>query len=176
MAEMLRYRPDHGADMSFEAIYIAERSKLIRYLMSMGVGQHQADDAVQSTFARAYDRWDTIRQPRAWLYKVALRESYRIQAGHRNREIAAGDTLPDTAPAPDTGDLVVLNEEEELVRAALAALPDRQRQVMALTIAGFSPAEIASELGCDPAAVRQNQVRARNKLARQLGIDRRRHR
>lgn len=176
MAETLRYRPDRGAGMSFEAIYRAERSKLIRYLMSMGVGQHQAGDAVQSAFARAYDRWDTIRHPHAWLYKVALRESCRIQASHRAREIAAGDALPDTAAAPDTGDLVVLNEEEELVRAALAALPDRQRQVTALTIAGFSPAEIAGELGCDPAAVRQNQVRARDKLARHLGIDRRRHR
>jgi RNA polymerase sigma factor (sigma-70 family) len=66
-----------------------------------------------------------------------------------------------------------LNEEEERVRAVLAALPGRQRQVMAMTLAGFSTAEIAAELGCDPAAVRQNQVRARDALASQLGIDRR---
>jgi DNA-directed RNA polymerase specialized sigma24 family protein len=47
---------------------------------------------------------------------------------------------------------------------------------MILAIAGFSAAEIASELGCEPAAVRQSKVKARRKLARQLGIDRRRHR
>jgi RNA polymerase sigma factor (sigma-70 family) len=159
--------------VSFEAVYRSERSRLVRYLMSMGAGQHQADDAVQAAFARAYDRWDTIRQPRAWLYKVALRESYRADGW---REIPAGDALPDAAKEPDTGDLVVLNEEEERVQAALAALPGRQRQVMALAIAGFTTAEIAAELGCDPAAVRQNQVRARDHLARQLGIDRRAHR
>src|SRR5258706_29038 len=90
--EMLRCSPDPVT--SFEAVYRAERSKLIRYLMSMGIGQHQADDAVQATFARAYDRWDTIRQPRAWLYKVALRESYQVQASHRGREIPAGDARP----------------------------------------------------------------------------------
>jgi len=174
MDEMLTYCPDPVT--SFEAVYRAERSKLIRYLMSMGIGQHQADDAVQATFARAYCRWHTIRHPRAWLYKVALRESYQAQATHRRREITAGDALPDAATAPDTGDLVVLNEEEQQVCAALAALPGKQRLVMALTIAGFSPAEIATELGCDPAAVRQNQVRARDNLARQLGIDRRNHR
>jgi RNA polymerase sigma factor (sigma-70 family) len=174
MDETLQYCQDHRANVSFEVVYRAERSRLIRYLMSMGVGQHQADDAVQATFARAYDRWETIRRPRAWLYKVALRESYRTNVGRR--EIPAGDALPDAAAEPDTADLVVLNEEEELVRAALAALPGKQRQVMALTIAGFSPAEIAAELGCDPAAVRQNQVRARDKLARQLGIDRREYR
>jgi RNA polymerase sigma-70 factor (ECF subfamily) len=174
MDETLGHSPDQVMSLSFEAVYRAERSRLIRYLMSMFVGQHQADEAVQATFARAYGRWDTIRRPRAWLYKVALRESYRTQASQR--EIPAGDALPDAAAAPDTVDLVVLNEEEELVRAALAALPGKQRQVMALTIAGFSPAEIAAELDCDPAAVRQNQVRARDKLAQQLGIDRRKTR
>ena len=161
------------AVMSFEAVYRAERSRLVRYVMSMGARQHQADDAVQAAFALAYDRWESIRQPRAWLYKAALRESYRADASHRTREFPAGDALPDPAAAPDTGDLVVLNEEEERVRAALAALPGRQRQVMTLAIAGFSTAEIAEELGCDPAAVRQNQVRARDSLARHLGIDRR---
>ena len=160
MDDLVRY--GSGQVVSFEAVYRAERARLILYLMSLGVGQHQADDAVQVTFARA------------WLYKVAVREACRVQAG--GREIPAGDALPDTGAAPDTGDLVVLNEEEERVRAALAALPVRQRQVMVLTIAGFSPAEIAGELGCAPASVRQNQVRARDRLARQLGVNRRQHR
>jgi RNA polymerase sigma factor (sigma-70 family) len=160
-------------NVSFEAVYRAERSRLIRYLMSMGADQHQADDAVQAAFARAYAGWETIRQPRAWLYKVALRELYRAEARVRKREMPAGDALPEAAGPLDSGDIAVLNEEEEMVRAAVAALPGRQRQVMALTLAGFKPAEIARELGCDPAAVRQNQVRARDNLARQLGIDRR---
>jgi DNA-directed RNA polymerase specialized sigma24 family protein len=129
MGEPPRCRPATG--VSFEAVYRAERSRLVRYLMSMGAGQHQADDAVQAAFAIAYDRWDSIRQPRAWLYKVALRESYRADASHGRREIPAGDALPDPASAPDTGDLVVLNEEEERVHAALAGLPGRQRQVPA---------------------------------------------
>jgi RNA polymerase sigma factor (sigma-70 family) len=162
-------RPPAGP-VSFDAVYACERSSLVRYLMAMGAGYYQADDAVQAAFTLAWDRWDTIRQPRAWLYKVALRESYPADTP---REVPAGDALPDTATEPDTGELVVLNEEEERVRAVLAALPGRQRQVMAMTLAGFSTAEIAAELGCDPAAVRQNQVRARDALASQLGIDRR---
>jgi len=85
-----QFRPPAGA-VSFEAVYRSERSKLVRYLISMGAGQHQADDAVQAAFARAYDRWDTIRQPRAWLYKVALRESYRANP---RREVPAGDAPP----------------------------------------------------------------------------------
>jgi RNA polymerase sigma factor (sigma-70 family) len=161
---------------SFEALYRGERPRLIRYLMSLGASQHQADDAVQVSFARAWDRWDTIRHPRAWLYTVALHESGRARAADSGREIPAGDALPDTVCVPDAGDLVILNEEEERVLAALANLPLRQRQVMSLAIAGFTAAEIAAELGCQAAAVRQSQVKARDKLARQLGIDRRKHR
>jgi RNA polymerase sigma factor (sigma-70 family) len=159
-----------GEAVSIEAVYACERSRLVRYLMAMGTGYFQADDAVQAAFTLAWDRWDTIRYPRAWLYKVALRESYRAGTG---REVPAGDALPDTASEPDTADLVVLNEEDERVRAIVAVLPGRQRQVMAMTLAGFSTAEIAAELGCDPAAVRQNQVRARAALISHLGIDRR---
>jgi RNA polymerase sigma factor (sigma-70 family) len=162
--------------VNFEAFYRAERARLIRYLMSIGMGQHQADDAAQSAFLRAYDLWDDIRQPRAWLYKVALHECYRLHAGIGWREVPAGDVLPDRACAPDAAELVALNEQEEVVRALLATLPGRQRQVMTLIIAGFTNSEIAAELGCDPAAVRQNRVRARQNLARQLGLDRRANR
>lgn len=161
------------ADMSLETVYVAERSKLMRYLMTMGADQHEADDAVQAAFTQALSVWQTIRQPRAWLYKVALREYYRADARTRIRETPAGDWLPERAEPLDSGDIVVLNEEEETVRSLIAALPGRQRQVMALTIAGFTPAEIAEHLGCDQAAVRQNQVRARDNLARRLGMDRR---
>jgi RNA polymerase sigma factor (sigma-70 family) len=156
---------------NFEDVYKAERSGLVRYLMTMGADQYQADDAVQSAFARALSGWDVIAHPRGWLYKVALREYYR--ADRRKREIPAGDLLPDVPEPLDSGDIAVLNEEEEMVRAAVAALPGRQRQVMALLLAGFTTAEIAAQLGCDQAAVRQSQVRARDALARRLGIDRR---
>lgn len=46
--------------------------------------------------------------------------------------IPAGDLLPDTPEPLDSGDIAVLNEEEEMVRAAVAALPGRQSQVMAI--------------------------------------------
>jgi DNA-directed RNA polymerase specialized sigma24 family protein len=99
---------------------------------------------------------------------VALREVYRADVSRR--EVPAGDGLPDAAVPLDSADIAVLNEEEEMVRAASAALPGRQRQVMALALAGFTAPEIASALGCDHAAVRQAQVRAWVSLARQLGI------
>lgn len=160
-------------DVEFEAVYRAERSRLMAYLMAEGADQHEAEEAVQAAFAHAYPVWEKIQQPRAWLYRVALREYYRADARVKTREIPASDSLPDRAEPLDSGDIVVLNEEGEMVRDALSTLPVRQRQVLTLTLAGFTPSEIANQLGCDPAAVRQNQVRARANLASRLGFDRR---
>jgi RNA polymerase sigma-70 factor (ECF subfamily) len=66
--------------------------------------------------------------------------------------------------------VVELRDEAQAVLAALADLPPKQRQVMAWSIDGFSPAEIASALGVDPAAVRQNLAKARKNLKQNLGI------
>ena len=159
--------------VDFKDTYSAERSKMMTFLMSVGADQHEADDAVQDAFADAYAAWDTIREPRPWLYKAALRAYYRGSSRARNRETPAGDRLPDQAEPLNSGDIAVLNDEEQTVQNALAGLPAKQRQVMALTLAGFTAAEIGQLLSSDPAAVRQNQVRARDNLARQLGISRR---
>jgi predicted RNA polymerase sigma factor len=58
-----RQRRLPAGPVSFDAVYACERSRLVRYLMAMGAGYHQADDAVQAAFTLAWDRWDTIRQP-----------------------------------------------------------------------------------------------------------------
>lgn len=157
--------------VSFEELYRAERSRLVRFVQSLGADQYEADDAVQEAFTAAYRQWDTIREPRAWLHTAAMRQYYRADA--RNRETPASDRTPDRAEPLSTGDIVEFNDLEYRVRAAVAALPARQRQVMALTLAGFKAAEIARQLGSDEAAVRQNQVRGRGNLARRLGMDRR---
>lgn len=157
--------------VGFEDMYRQERSRLFRFVRSLGADDHEAEDAVQEAFTAAYKRWDAIREPRAYLYTAAMRQYYRADA--RNRETPASDRMPDQAEPLSSGDVAEFNDLEERVRAAIAALPARQRQVMALTLAGFKPAQIAEQLGSDEAAVRQNQVRGRGNIARQLGIDRR---
>jgi RNA polymerase sigma-70 factor (ECF subfamily) len=50
----------------------------------------------------------------------------------------------------------------------LGLLPPRQRQVMAWTFDGYTPAEIAEELGLSSATVRGSMRKARNTLARHV--------
>jgi RNA polymerase sigma factor (sigma-70 family) len=167
-------RPRPGVNVSgvgLKELYEAERSGLFLFLRSLGADNQEADDAVQEAFAAVLERWDTIRNPRPYLYTTAMNKYYRANA--RNRETPASNWMRDQAEPLSSGDIAEFNELEERVRAAVAALPARQRQVMALTMAGFKPAQIAQQLGSEEAAVRQNQARARDNIARKLGIDRR---
>jgi RNA polymerase sigma factor (sigma-70 family) len=65
---------------------------------------------------------------------------------------------------------VELRDEARTVLAALATLPPKQRPVMAWCIDGYTPAEIAREMGADSAEVRQNLAKARKNLKQLLGM------
>lgn len=154
-------------------MYRAELAGLVRHVMFHGASTEQAWDAAQSAFSQAYPVWSRIRVPRAWLRTVAVRAYWRSAVPETPTD--APPEHPD--PASDRGlTPVELGEQERLVLRALAGLPVKQRQVMAWTIDGYAPAEIADALGEDPAAVRQNLRRARKNLASTLegsGKDRR---
>jgi len=157
-------RPDTAED--FAVCYRREMPGLVWFVMSLGASAEEAADAAQSAFAAAFTVWETIRYPAAWLRRVAQRAYYRQAA---SREIPV-ETAPDRpGPLSVTG-AVEFRDEAREVLAALAELPARQRQVMAWYVDGFSPAEIARQLGIDPAAVRQSLAKARKNLKHRLEV------
>jgi len=155
------------SDAEFAACYRAEMPGLVRHVMNQGAGEQEAADAAQAAFARAYQVWETIRYPRAWLRTVAAREY--LHSAPRTREILAdAGTLDGAVPGQVMGKMEFTGEEQAVLEA-LGGLPQRQRESMAWHFDGFTPAEIAERLGTDPAAVRQSLARARRNLARRLG-------
>ena len=64
--------------------------------------------------------------------------------------------------------MVVFDEETQYVLDVLRALPRAQREVMAWTVDGYEPAEIAELIGKNPATVRTNLRHARKALLRLL--------
>jgi RNA polymerase sigma factor (sigma-70 family) len=158
-----------GADTvvtDFSACYARELSSLVWFVMSLGADAHRAADVAQSAFAEAFAVWDRIQHPTAWLRRVAGRLYYR----HLITQETSVENVPDRQGPLSAASVVELHDEARRVLAALADLPPKQRQVMAWTIDGFSPAEIARELDVDPATVRQSLAKARKNLKQQLGI------
>lgn len=154
-----------GGELDFSSCYARELSSLTWFVMSLGADIHRAADVAQSTFAEAFGAWDRIQYPGAWLRRVAGRIYYRSL---HSLETPV-EAVPDRQGPRSAAGEVELHDEARAVLAALADLPPRQRQVMAWSIDGFSPAEIARELDIDPAAARQNLAKARGNLKRSLG-------
>ncbi|WP_327706784.1 sigma-70 family RNA polymerase sigma factor [Streptomyces decoyicus] len=155
---------ESGARSEFAACYEQEIVRLTRFVMHLGAAPHEAADIAQSAFAVAFEQWESIQHPRAWLRTVAQR---KMQAMRYPREELT-DQLPDLPGGRCPVDAVELSEEEARVYEALSWLPDRQREVMAWTLDGYKPQEIARLMKVTPEAVRQNLHRGRTLLKRAL--------
>jgi RNA polymerase sigma-70 factor (ECF subfamily) len=123
-----------------------------------------ADDLAQDTFVALYTRPPQLQADdelaRAWLYRVALNRGYNALRSRRRQQ----DHLPTLCPPEQSVDPeseAVRAEERERVRAALAALPERQAKLLLLRREdGLKYAEIATILEVAPGSIGTLLVRA----------------
>jgi predicted RNA polymerase sigma factor len=59
-------------DGEFAQFFRAEHKKLIRFVMAIGAGGDEAAEIAQVAFFKAFEGWDVIRSPRAWIRRVAV--------------------------------------------------------------------------------------------------------
>jgi RNA polymerase sigma-70 factor (ECF subfamily) len=145
------------------------RHALLRVAMSWCHSRALADDLVQEAFAKALRNHSQLRQPEAfnaWLFHIL----YHCWIDHRRRERPCEDieTLADTA-AFSTEQPQESREVIQQVRAAIARLPEGQREVLSLVdLAGFSYAEVAMILAIPTGTVTSRISRARETLRETL--------
>jgi RNA polymerase sigma-70 factor (ECF subfamily) len=133
------------------------------------------DDVVQETLLsvhgarRTYDR----RRPFApWFY--AILSSRLIDVLRKERRVASreivSDVLPDSYAAATGGASRRDDVDFDLVKAALAALPARQREVVsALKLEDESVKDVSRRLGMSESAVKVTAHRGYRALRRYLG-------
>jgi RNA polymerase sigma-70 factor (ECF subfamily) len=159
-----------GDISAFEELFRRYYSLIYRVLFNLVGSREQAEDLVQETFLTLYHN-----PPRhsgedeklsAWLYRVALNRGYnaiRSEKRHQQRmERMKRIELP--AQADDPSAMVVRAEECAAVHAALAQLPERQRNILLLRYAGLSYAEIASVLRIATSSIGTLLARAERKF------------
>lgn len=171
---------------AFDSAMERYRRELQVHCYRMVGSMHDAEDMVQETFLRAWDRRSTFRGDsslRAWLYRIAtnacidlIRQRGRvITVDPREGEVVEVPWLepyPDSL-LPDAGDpasATVAKETIELAYiAAIQHLPPSQRAVLLLRDAiGWSAKETAELLDISVAAANSALQRARETLGKRV--------
>lgn len=156
---------------SFDAFYRKTMPSLFRALLVVTADRELATDATAEAFARAWQQWGTLRNPRAWVWQVAT--NYVKRWGRRvgSREVltdvfderleVTAEALTSAAPAAAEADMDLLK--------ALADLPAKQRAVVAgRYVLSLRPREVAHALGIDRRTESEHHRRATKALRARL--------
>ncbi len=151
-------------------VYRSTFEELVRFLHRKVWDLERARDLAQEAFVRALR--SEPREPRAWLFSVAInlaRDEARSVL-RRKKHLALLRTEADEGRQAPPADQAVLEEEERnQVRRALAALTERDREVLLLWNAGLSYREIAELTDLAPGAVGTTLARARRRFVEAHG-------
>jgi RNA polymerase sigma-70 factor, ECF subfamily len=160
-------RAKEGDHDALRFLYVTYSQNIYGYVRSIVRDDHEAEDVTQHVFAKLMTslvKYDDRGVPFfAWLIRLAR----NVAIDHlRANRVTPTETVLDPA-SPSGVDL----DQGETVRAALAALPDEQREVVVLRhIVGLTPAEIASRMGRSESSIHGLHHRGRRTLQRELQL------
>jgi RNA polymerase sigma-70 factor, ECF subfamily len=152
----------------FEALYRSSRDDLYAYVTTLLHDSSAAEDIIALAFERAYVRrrsFDRRRgEERAWLFGIA-RNAALDELRRRTRTARLAVDPEDREASDEPHDGLELTLRRTAVRAALAHLPAREREIVGLKFhAGMSNAEIAHVLGVSESNVGTRLHRTMQKL------------
>jgi ankyrin len=134
---------------------------------------HLAEDAAQEAFLTAWRHLDDLREPDAfpgWFQRIVRTQCSRLTRNKRHPTVSM-DLVGD-APAGRSSDPFVRaarTERTAMVRAALAALPEHEREATLLYYLGdYGQAEIADFLGVPVTTVKKRVFSARKRLRERM--------
>jgi len=150
------------AEAEFDRFFREHSPKLLgqAYVLSGNVAG--AQDLVQESFLRAWQRWDEVRgkdHPEAWVRRVLY--NLAVSGWRRNQRLSPLAAVDPSVDGP--------HPEAMALAAALRSLPRRQAQALVLhDAAGLTTAEVAGELGVPEGTVRSWLSRGRPLLAARM--------
>lgn len=156
--------------MDFAEFYEQSRAGCLRAVYASVGDRQQAEELVSEAFARAWAGWRKVGRhpaPQAWIVRTALNTHVSWWRRRRHEVAWTGQDPAETRPAGPAGPSAGLVDEQMM--ALLRALPDRQRQVVALRIfLDLDTKTTAEALGIAPGTVKAHLSRATATLREQL--------
>jgi len=172
---MARSDPDRGvtssaswrADDAIEQLYSAHWAQLVRLSVLLVRDVGTAEEVVQDAFVAVHARWAELRDPDHALPYLRQAVVNRSRSALRHRAVVSRHAARETGPAPAPGadEPALTRARRDGVLGAMRALPQRQREVLALRYyLGLSEAEIAETLGISRGAVKSHASRGATHL------------
>ncbi len=158
-------RAKEGDEEALRFLYVRYSHNIYGYVRSIVRDDHEAEDITQHVFAKLMTvlvKYDDRGIPFfAWLLRLA--RNLAIDHLRASRAIPCEEVLSSETQS--------LNDIESAltVRAALAALPDDQREVVILRhVIGMTPGEIATRMGRTEGSIHGLHHRGRRALQQEL--------
>jgi len=155
-----------GSRAAFDELVRRYQKKVYRIAFGILRSTHDADDAVQDVFIRAFrylPSFDLSRSFEGWLMGIAMNQARTLRS--RRRSPAGGDTARIAMVGKPPAD----SETHVAVLQALSGLPEKQREAMLLSLnTDLTTLEIGEILGCSRGAAGVHLHRARAALRKAL--------
>jgi RNA polymerase sigma-70 factor (ECF subfamily) len=171
--EDLMVRIAGGDEPAFRTLSRRYTSRALGLARKIMGNEADAEEIVQEALLRLWinaPRWRPAAAFRTWFYRVVVNLCLNRK---RRASFAALDDVAEPAdPALDPMAQLESRQSDQLLAAAIAGLPERQRVAIVLTYQeGMPNAETAAVLGTTVSGVETLLVRARRTLRKTLGAE-----
>jgi RNA polymerase sigma-70 factor, ECF subfamily len=161
-----------GDPDAFATLVGRYETRIVRLVRGM-VPESDTEDVTQEAFLKAFRKignFDGRSSFYTWLYRIAANTAMDWRKKERHRRHAplpegpgGEDAVPSLEAGPETA--VTRRELAARIDAAIAALPDKYREILLLReIEGLSYEEISKELGMSKGTVESRLFRARERM------------
>jgi RNA polymerase sigma-70 factor (ECF subfamily) len=158
---------------AFENRVLPSKNKLFRFAFRLLGNEDEAKDIVQEVFIRVWngrDQMAAVQNWEAWCMRITKNLSLdriRVLTKKKTRPIEESFDLHHDALTPLES--TEMGESMQKITQMIAALPEKQRQVMHLRdVEGYSYQEICEILELDMNQVKVNLFRARNAVREKM--------
>lgn len=167
-------RLKRGDISGLEALVMLYQNQALRVAYLTTRDYALAEDVVQASFLRAYERiaqFDDTRPFGPWFLRTVINNAVTAVRGRRTLSLGPEEDSEMGLPSPDTGpqEMLELAETKEEIRLALDKLPPKERAAIVMRYyLEWDDAEVSHRLSVPPGTVRRRLHDARQRLRRLL--------
>lgn len=125
-----------GDEKAFTYLVRRYHKRILRFFLMLTNGnQADSDDLAQETFIKVWRRMDSLQQFSnfsTWLYRIAYRVFLDYSRTTDHVTVTEDENLPEMGFSDDSSENLQIEERNNIVRLALAQLPENERTCMVL--------------------------------------------